>query len=175
MIDWQIQLCALAWLTQAIRCYLISSHLKFTWRATHLCTRFIWMTLSLSGQHPYSGQSEHCFYLQLPFCAQETKNIIIRHTCKWEMWLMSIYNVYMYDMCVKMYNVLYLYLIKKTILLVNWHTFSGLPIMPRRMCCASSDRADCSNYPSVWTWTMLREVAMRRSIQPLIIKIKASF
>ena len=29
------------------------------------------------------------------------------------MWLMSIYNVYMYDMCVKMYNVLYLYLIKK--------------------------------------------------------------
>ena len=29
------------------------------------------------------------------------------------MGLMSIYNVYMYDMCVKMYNVLYSYLILK--------------------------------------------------------------
>ena len=33
------------------------------------------------------------------------------------MGLMSIYNVYMYDMCVKMYNVSYLYLIKKQYIL----------------------------------------------------------
>ena len=33
------------------------------------------------------------------------------------MGLISIYNVYMYDMCIKMYNVSYLYLIKKQYIL----------------------------------------------------------